>query len=69
MTEEEDDHIQLILNGYTEYKDDPRATDLTDWERGFMDDQIKRYEQYGNRTRFSDKQLEVMDRVYGKLPI
>lgn len=55
MTEEEDDYIQTVLNGYTEYKDDPGASDLTDWERGFMDDQVKRYEQYGNRTRFSDK--------------
>lgn len=69
MTEEEDDYIQTVLNGYTEYKDDPGAADLTDWERGFMDDQVKRYEQYGNRTRFSDKQLEIMNRVYGKLPI
>lgn len=69
MTEEEDDQIQMYLNGYNEYKDDPGASELTDWERSFMDDQVKRYEQYGNRTRFSDKQLEIMLRVYGKLPI
>lgn len=66
MTEEENDHIQLILNAYAEFGDD---ADLTDWERGFMDDQVKRYEQYGDRTRFSDKQMEVINRVYGKLPI
>lgn len=66
MTEEENDHIELVLNAYAEYGDD---ADLTDWERGFMDDQVKRYEQYGARTRFSDKQMEVIDRVYGKLPI
>lgn len=66
MTEEEDDHIQVILNAYNEYGDD---ADLTDWERGFMDDQVKRYEQYRSRTRFSDKQMEVLNRVYGKLPI
>lgn len=66
MTEEENDHIELVLNAYAEYGDD---ADLTDWERGFMDDQVKRYEQYGARTRFSDKQMEVINRVYGKLPI
>lgn len=66
MTEEENDHIQLILNAYTEFGDD---AELTAWERGFMDDQIKRYEQYGDRTRFSEKQMEAINRVYGKLPI
>lgn len=66
MTEEEDDHIQLMLNGYTEYANE---ADLTDWERSFMADQVKRYETYGSRTRFSDKQIEIIERVYGKLPI
>lgn len=67
MTEEENDQIQLYLNAYNEYGDD--CAELTDWERSFMDDQVKRYEQYGNRTRFSDKQMDVIERVYGKLPI
>ncbi len=66
MTEEDNDKVQLILNGFTEFGDD---ADLTSWERNFMEDQVKRYEQYGDRTRFSDKQWEVMDRVWGKLPI
>lgn len=68
MTEEENDQIQLYLNAYREYKDD-FGVDLTDWERSFMDDQIARFEQYGARTRFSDKQMEVILRVYGKMPI
>lgn len=66
MNEEEQDDIETKLNAYTEFGDD---ANLTDWERGFMDDQIKRYEQYGARTRFSDKQMDVINRVYGKLPI
>lgn len=69
MTEEENDDIQIKLNAYKEYKDDPLAADLSDWERGFMDDQLARYEQYGERTRFSDKQMDAIDRVYGKLPV
>lgn len=66
MTEEEQDDIETLLNAYQEFGDD---ADLTDWERNFCEDQVKRYEQYGSRTRFSDKQMEVLRRVYGKLPI
>ena len=66
MTEEENDDIALKLNAFTEYGDD---ADLTDWERNFMADQVKRYEQYEARTQFSDKQLEIINRVYSKLPI
>lgn len=68
MNEDENDQIELYLNAWKEYKDD-RMTDVSDWERQFMDDQINRYEQYGSRTRFSDKQMDVISRVYGKLPI
>lgn len=67
MTEEENDQIQLYLNAFNEFGDD--CPDLTDWERSFMEDQVKRYDQYGDRTRFSEKQLDIMQRVYGKLPI
>lgn len=66
MTEEENDRIETILNGYREFGED---ADLTDWERGFMDDQIRRFEEYGSRTRFSDKQMDIIERVYGKLPL
>lgn len=34
-----------------------------------MNDQVKRYEEYGARTRFSEKQMDVIVRVYEKLPI
>lgn len=68
MTEEEFDDLQVKLNAYKEYRDDPQA-DVTEWERGFMDDQLKRVEEYGTRARFSDKQMEIIDRVYGKMPL
>jgi hypothetical protein len=66
MTEEENDDILVKLNAYQEFGDE---ADLTDWERNFMDDQLQRYEQYKDRTRFSDKQMDVINRIYGKLPI
>ena len=67
MNEEEADQIELYLNAWNEFKD--TAEDITDWERSFMADQVKRYEEYGARTRFSDKQMDVIERVYEKLPI
>lgn len=67
MDEAEQDNIETILNGYQEYADD--CEELTDWERSFMNDQIERYEKYGARTRFSEKQMDIINRVYAKLPI
>lgn len=67
MTEEDLDDILVKLKAYQEYGDDCR--DITDWERGFMDDQLERYEKYQERTRWSEKQTAIIDRVYGKLPI
>lgn len=66
MTEEDNDRFELIINGYKEFGHD---SDLTQWERDFMDSQVERFEQYGSRTRVSDKQWDVLDRIYGKLPI
>lgn len=67
MNEEETDQIEFYLNAWNEFKD--VAEGITDWERSFMADQVKRYEEYGSRTRFSDKQMDVIERVYAKLPI
>lgn len=67
MNEEENDDLVVKLNAYTEFGDD--CDELTDWERSFMADQITRFELYGARTRFSQKQMDVIDRVYSKLPV
>lgn len=61
MTEEEADDIELKLNAFREVGNE---SGLTDWEWSFLNDQVKRYEEYGDRTRFSDKQMAVIDRVY-----
>lgn len=66
MTDEENDDVLIILNGIREHID---TGELTDWEYKFAEDQLNRYEQYGARTRFSDKQMEVLNRIYAKLPI
>ena len=37
------------------------------WEYGFICDNLNRCEQYGENTRFSAKQNEVIDRLYAKV--
>lgn len=66
MNEEQLDDIELKLKAFVELGD---AANLTDWERSFMDDQVARFEQWGPRVRFSDKQMAVIDRIYGGLPL
>lgn len=36
---------------------------LNDWEKNFITDQEKRYEQYGSGVRFSDKQMEILRKI------
>ena len=41
--------------------------DLTDWERGFYDDQVKRYVEYGAKMFLSGKQWQVLNKMYSKV--
>ena len=36
---------------------------FNEWERDFLDDNYKRYEQYGSETRFSTKQCDILFRI------
>lgn len=47
-------------------KIDDDHTPLSEWEANFMKDQKARIEQYGDGTRFSPKQMEVIRRVNNK---
>jgi len=40
---------------------------LTEWETGFFDDQVKRYEEYGANINLSPKQWAVLNRMYDKV--
>jgi hypothetical protein len=40
---------------------------LTEWENEFVYDLVERVEQYGKRTRISEKQMEVIDRISAKM--
>lgn len=40
---------------------------LSDWERNFMNDQVARWNEHGEDTRFSVKQVAVIDRINKKM--
>jgi hypothetical protein len=64
VTEDEIHKLQLIITGIEEQG---ATCDVTKWERDFMDSQRERLEQYGERTRISDKQWAIIDRIYDKV--
>ena len=45
---------------------DESESDLSDWERGFLDSNLKRFETYGSSTMLSDKQTKVIERIWEK---
>lgn len=45
---------------------EPEAKAMKDHERGFVEDQIKRFEQYGSRVFISPKQWGWLDALHEK---
>lgn len=66
MTSDEQLKLELIIQGVKESMDDP-DTEVTEWEQNFVIDQEKRLIEYGDRTRMSDKQWAILDRIYEKV--
>ena len=62
LTDEQEERFRLYIHAL----DDAR-TGLSDWERNFLDDQIKRYDQYGPKVTLSPKQWAVLDKMYDKI--
>ena len=40
---------------------------LTDWESNFVDDMMEKIERFGYRTRVSEKQMEIIERIHAKV--
>lgn len=59
---DEHDHVLSILDEAIENQDM-----LTDWEVIFVDDMRERVIQYGKRTRVSERQMEIIERIHAKL--
>jgi hypothetical protein len=39
------------------------SAELNDWEKNFMNDQAKRYEEHGSNINLSPKQWATLDRI------
>lgn len=37
---------------------------LSDFERGFINDNYERFKKYGDKTKFSEKQIALVDKIY-----
>ncbi len=64
MTSDETLKLELILNGVEEQG---VSCDITAWERDFVESFRERLEEYGERTRVSEKQWAILDRIYDKV--
>lgn len=53
------------LEYFTNIKDEfeADAKPCNDWERGFFGDQLERFDEYGNDTRFSPKQWNIIYKI------
>lgn len=62
---EENPNIELIreINELWDASQEAQGR-LTSWQKGFIKDQIDRYHQYGDGTRFSPKQIVKMRECY-----
>ena len=58
MSSDEVEYLERLFAAI-EHDDGP----LSDWERGFMGDQRKRWETYGERMQLSPKQWNVIFRI------
>ena len=61
LTLEQEEKLQFTLDTIAEH----RAV-LNDWERGFFDDQVKRFEEHGAKMFLSPKQWAVLNKMYEK---
>lgn len=62
LTIDEQEALQFLLDSLD--VDDSR---LSDWERGFLEDQKERYEKHGSAIFLSGKQWAVLNRINEKL--
>lgn len=53
--------LEEVLGRVSDYPDQ-----LSAWEKSFMEDFEKKFKEYGTRTRVSDKQLTILQRIKDK---
>jgi hypothetical protein len=58
-----------LLDLIAEERNMGEEADLTDWEIEFIDDNLDRYDDYGERTKFTERQWEIIHKIAGKLNV
>lgn len=61
LTTEAEEKFSFILSSISE-----NIKVLSDWEKGFYDDMVKRYDEFQANIRISEKQWSVLQRMYEK---
>lgn len=62
LTEDQEEKFRHAIHTL----DDHREL-LSAWEISFLDDQLKRYDEWGSNVRLSPKQWAIIDRMMGKV--
>lgn len=62
LTDDQEEHFLYLVNTITSYR-----SQLNSWERTFLDDQIKRHDEYGAAISLSPKQWNILNNMYEKV--
>lgn len=62
LTLDQEEKLRFMIADISE-----NLKELSNWERDFMNDQIKRYDEYGATMRLSPKQFAIIERIYEKI--
>lgn len=62
LTLDQEEKLRFMIADISE-----NLKELTDWERNFMQDQIKRYDEHGAKMFLSGKQMAVIEKIYNKI--
>lgn len=61
-TSEKVERLRTVIGAANDFPDN-----LSQWEKDFLSDFEKKLDQYGDRTRISDKQWVIIERIEGKV--
>ena len=62
LTDEQNEELEQIFNAIAEHGDK-----LNEWERGFINDNHQRWEQYGKNNYITEKQWTTLLKIYKKV--
>jgi len=64
LTDDQEEKVRFMLS---ELDSDEARKIMNSWERDFVFDQVKRYDQYGSQMNLSPKQWAILDKIYEKV--